>query len=97
MRNKTKVHKTDTKGEFWDRAQLPTDIILGEAVATVFENRRIQIQNVKGMIECTPEKIRLLTKRNRLEVVGSGLNVKEYSKEEIVIKGNIEQIIYLEK
>lgn len=80
-----------------DHLNLPTDVIMGEAVTTIFENRRMQIQNVKGMVECTSEKIRLLTKKNRMEIIGKNLNIFEYSKEEIIIKGYIEQIIYLEK
>lgn len=97
MRKKIKSHKTNVKGEFWDNVQMPSDILLGEAIAMISENRRMQIQNVRGMVECTPEKIRLITKKNRIDVIGKHLDVREYSKEEIIIKGLIEQIIYLEK
>ena len=85
------------KEDFFDKINLPTDVMVGEALVMIYENRKIQIQNVKGMIECTAEKVTLLTKKNKMEVRGKRLEVNEYSKEEIIIKGIIEQICYLEK
>ena len=97
MRKKSNYAKTKAKGEFFDKVQLPSDIVLGEAIAMMHENRRLQIQNVKGMVECTSNKIRLITKKNRIDVTGIHLEILEYSKEEIIIIGCIEQILYLEK
>lgn len=97
MSNRKNTPRKNRKEDFFDKLHLPTDVMVGEAVAMVFENRKIQIQNVKGMIECTSEKVVLLSKRNKMEICGKRLEVNEYSKEEIIVKGNIEQIIYLEK
>lgn len=85
------------RGKVSDRLQFPSDILLGEAILMMCENRRIQVQNVKGMVECTPDRVRLLTKKNRIEVIGKNLDVKEYSKDEILIQGWIQQVVYLEK
>lgn len=97
MKKKSALSGMRIRGEFWDNVQMPSDVLLGEAIMMISENRILQIQNVKGMVECSEESIRLITKKNRINIIGKKLDIREYSKEEIVIKGEIEQIIYLEK
>lgn len=97
MRKRNRLYKHHPKETFFDTVNMPTDVIIGEAVLMLHENRRLQIQNVKGIIDCTSEHIRIITKKHRIEILGQALQVYEYSKEELLIEGNIEQIIYLEK
>jgi len=98
MERKNKNQQVQKKrANFFDNIEFPTDIMLGDSIMMMCENRSLQLQNVKGMIECKEDKIRLLTRKNRIDILGKNLNVKEYSKDEILIKGYIEQILYLEK
>lgn len=77
--------------------QLPTDVMLGAAILTLSDNRILKVENLKGILSCDPELIRLLCKRFRIEIIGQDMILHAYSKDEIIITGRIESIQYISR
>lgn len=77
-----------------DRLQLPTDILLGAAILTLSDNRILKIENVRGILESEETRVRILTRHFRITILGEGLCVVRYSREEVEITGYIEQLQY---
>lgn len=78
-----------------DDLQLPTDILLGAAILTLSDNRILKVENLKGILACEPNYIRLLCKHFRITITGEGLIIHSYSKEEVVITGRVHEIHYV--
>ncbi len=83
------------KERITDELQLPTDVILGAAILTLSDNRILKVENLKGIISCEEKLIRLLCKRFRIDIIGEGMEVKAYSKDEVMIIGRIHEIHYV--
>ena len=74
--------------------KLPKDTMLGASIVTLTRNREAFIENYKGILEYTNEKIRLQTKGCQVEVCGKCLLVEYYTNDEMKITGSIHQIVY---
>lgn len=74
--------------------ELPKDIVYGAVIVTVTGKSDAIIENYKGIIEYTGEKIRLQTKSCQVEIRGTHLIIEYYTNEEMKITGTIREIIY---
>lgn len=72
--------------------ELPKDIILDIPKITMLGNLQIYIENHKGIIEYTNNRIRISTKSGALRIIGKNLLLKNIVLEEIVIVGEIQQV-----
>ncbi|GHU44888.1 sporulation protein YqfC [Clostridia bacterium] len=82
---------------FADALSLPKDIIYGAVLVTAKGQTEILIENYKGIIEYTSEKIKIQTKTCKLSVCGKNLLIEYYTNEEMKIVGIIGEIIYDER
>jgi len=69
--------------------ELPKDIILDLPRITVLGNLELRIENHKGIIEYSNEKIRIKIKNGILKLIGTNLLIKTIISEEIIVTGNI--------
>lgn len=74
--------------------ELPRDIMYGAVIITVTGKSEALIENYKGIIEYTCEKIRIQTKNCLVEVRGKRLLIEYYTNDEMKITGCIHEIIY---
>lgn len=82
------------KANIVESLELPKDIMYGAVIVTVTGQREVLIENYKGIIECTSEKIRLQTKGCQVEIRGKGLLIEYYTNDEMKITGFVFEIIY---
>ncbi|MCI8373518.1 MAG: sporulation protein [Lachnospiraceae bacterium] len=82
------------KEKIVEKLMLPKDLMLGAAVVTVTGQTEVYIENYRGIIEYTAERIRLQTKTCSIEITGSSLNVGYYTNDEMKITGRISSINY---
>lgn len=75
--------------------QLPQDILCGEVRITITGNREILIENYKGLLECTNNKILIQAKNHKLLLEGKALNIDYYTNEDMKISGRILSVKYL--
>ena len=89
---KTKVNQV--KSNIVESLELPRDIMYGAVIITAMGRSQVLVENYKGIIEYTREKIRLQTKNCQVTVQGKQLVVEYYTNEEMKITGFIQGISY---
>lgn len=85
---------TQVKSNIVESLELPRDIMYGAVIITAMGRGQVLIENYKGIIDYTREKIRLQTKNCQVSIVGQRLVVEYYTNEEMKITGYIEGILY---
>ena len=74
--------------------ELPKEIVLDLPRISMIGNEELLVENYKGIIEYTPELLRLHTKMGILFVEGKNLCLKQITQDQINIAGCILQIKY---
>ncbi len=77
-----------------EKLKLPKDLVMGAAVLTVTGRSEAYIENYRGIIEYTEEKIRLQTKTCQIMLIGTKLHIDYYTEDEMKISGQIGEIHY---
>lgn len=77
------------KNLFVQKLDLPKEIVSGCTLISLFNNDELLIENHKGLIDYNNSQIIIITDNNRIVVSGQALNIKEFSKDDILIKGQI--------
>ncbi|MCD8098176.1 MAG: YabP/YqfC family sporulation protein [Lachnospiraceae bacterium] len=77
-----------------ERFRLPKDLVMGAAVLTVTGRSEAYVENYRGIIEYTEERIRLQTKTCQMTLCGEGLHIDYYMEDEMKISGRIGEIRY---
>ncbi len=86
--------KENVKSNIVESLELPIDIMYGAVIITAMGRNQVLVENYKGIIEYTQEKIRLQTKTCQVAIQGKGLIVEYYTNEEMKITGYIQGILY---
>ncbi|MCI8707194.1 YabP/YqfC family sporulation protein [Lachnospiraceae bacterium JLR.KK009] len=96
QKNQSKLSKVkeNVKSNLVESLELPMDIMYGAVIITAMGRNQILVENYKGIIEYTQEKIRLQTKTCQVTIQGKRLIVEYYTNEEMKITGYIQGIIY---
>ena len=96
QKNQSKLSKVkeNVKSNLVESLELPMDIMYGAVIITAMGRNQILVENYKGIIEYTQEKIRLQTKSFQVTIQGKRLIVEYYTNEEMKITGYIQGIIY---
>lgn len=87
--------KDKFKKTFATAFELPKEIILNLPLITLTGNEQLYIENYKGVIEYTNEKVRLKTNCGVLKIEGKNLVLKEITTENIEVTGVIRKFEYL--
>lgn len=82
------------KSNIMESLELPGDLMYGTVIVTVTGNREALVENYKGILEYTCEKIRIETKHCRVQICGRHLQIRYYTNDEMKITGFIERIVY---
>ncbi len=82
------------KSNIVESLELPKDILYGAVILTATGRSEVLIENYRGIIEYTCEKIRLQTKTCQVEVRGKRLLIEYYTNDEMKVTGMIQAIIY---
>lgn len=92
---KTPVKEMGRKEKIVDSLGLPKDTLLGASIVTITGNRDLWIENYRGILEYTTERITLQGKNCRISVEGCRLSIDYYTNEDMRITGCIEKVSYL--
>ena len=82
------------KSNIVESLELPRDIMYGAVIITAMGRNQVLVENYKGIIEYTREKIRLQTKNCQVTVQGKQLVVEYYTNEEMKVTEFIQGISY---
>ncbi len=83
MDKKKKPRLKQVKSNIVESLELPRDIMYGAVIITAMGRNQVLIENYKGIIEYTQEKIRLQTRHCQVTVQGKQLVIEYYTNEEM--------------
>jgi len=76
--------------------ELPKELVMGLPRITMLGDIQIIVENHRGIIEYTTEKVRIGTSIGELHVIGSDLALRTIFPEEIAVDGKIRSIALVE-
>ncbi len=74
--------------------ELPKDLMYGAVLITATGRKELLVENYRGILEYSPECIRLQAKDCRVCISGKLLYIQYYTNEEMKISGIIKSIQY---
>lgn len=78
-----------------ERLELPKDLIFGEILVHITGQSEIEIENYKGIICYSRERIRLSIPNGQMEITGHSLQIDSYRTDFMKISGKICQVRYI--
>ncbi|QQK75822.1 sporulation protein YqfC [Salicibibacter cibarius] len=84
------INKWLTKG-----MEVPADVTMGVPRVTLIGHLHVYIENHRGILSFTPQRILVRLSEGQLEVTGQDLFIKAILPEELVLEGTIEQVTHL--
>jgi len=85
----------DMKSMVSELFELPKEITLNLPKITMIGNNQMLVENHKGIIEYTPERIRVNSTIGVIRMEGKKLNLRNIAAEDIMISGEIASIEFL--
>ena len=78
-----------------EKLELPQDIVLGVPILTMQGNTELLIENHRDLLQYDTDEIRVRTKTFTVQIEGKELNIQEYRKDLLIIRGRIERMQFL--
>lgn len=69
-----------------------SDSISGDTLVEIVSDKRVLIENHKGIVGYEADSIVVRSKQGRLHISGKTLTIRELSKSKLIIRGKIEKI-----
>ncbi|WP_069649329.1 sporulation protein YqfC [Caloranaerobacter ferrireducens] len=85
----------DIKSTISEILELPKDIVLDLPKITLIGNLQIYIENHKGIIEYSKQRIRINTNIGILRIIGKDLTIRTIVTEEVIVVGEIEIVEFV--
>jgi len=86
--------KRDALPALADRLELPEDALTGAGKLSVTAGRRALIENHKGILEYSPERIAVSFGRESLSLYGQELRIVAMNRRELLIAGKLREIAW---
>lgn len=84
-----RAHRQHLQKKLANLLEIPDDIVLDLPRITLLGNMQLLIENHKGIVEYTGERVRIRLNREELLIAGKGLALGNLQAEELVIEGEI--------
>ena len=68
---------------------IPLDVVPGEPMVTITGRQKVYIENYHRIVSFQEEEIKLQAKTCRILVQGKGLRIEYYTKDDMMIQGQI--------
>ncbi|PLR85900.1 sporulation protein YqfC [Bacillus canaveralius] len=78
------------------KMDLPQDVMLDLPRITMIGQLHIYIENHRGLLTFTDKEIRLLLEKGQLLIKGNHFVIKTILPEEILVEGQIDQVMYIQ-
>lgn len=77
-----------------ENLKLPKDLLTGDVNVRIMGKREVFIENYRYIIEYSEAVLKLQCKNTKLKIKGNKLVIEYYSKDEMLVKGMIDEICY---
>ena len=81
-------------GDLAERLALPGEALGGELCLSAVGNRRLLIENHRGVLAYTEEEIRVGSERGQLVLRGGGLHLSAMDRSELLVAGRLQSIAW---
>ncbi|MGI6539027.1 MAG: sporulation protein YqfC [Caldicoprobacterales bacterium] len=92
MRRKKLESMKSNLSEIFD---LPKDIMLNLPRISMIGNNQMMVENHKGIIEYTPQRIRVNSSIGVIRIQGKDMQLKNIASDDIMITGEIKMLEYI--
>jgi len=89
------VNKSSMKSRIADSLELPKEVTLNIPIIKIMGRNDINIENHKGIVEYSNEILRINSEIGIIKIIGKNLYIKEISKEEIFITGDMSLVEFI--
>ncbi len=86
--------KKEKKEKIFGKIYEKRDSHLNAPIITAIGRSELFLENYKGILECTEEIIKINTSVGTINIMGTSLWVKEFSKDSLKIFGKFENICF---
>ncbi len=86
----------DIKKKIGAMMELPKEIMLNLPLISMIGNEEVMIENYKGIIEYTDERVRISTTAGIFRIEGKSLCLKQITSENIAVTGSIVKLEYIQ-
>lgn len=86
--------KRKVKRQFSEFLELPGDVMLDLPKIILVGNIQLFIENHRGIIEYTPELVRVSVGEGIVEVTGAGLMLRNILPDELCVEGTIKSLSF---
>lgn len=93
-KNRRNIPKTNRVSYLSDRLRIPPEVLGGDCRITIAGNEWMWIEKYQGIFKYTRNSLTLLGKRGKIKIEGTDLKMDYYTKEDLVIRGNIISVRY---
>ncbi|BAF59069.1 hypothetical protein PTH_0888 [Pelotomaculum thermopropionicum SI] len=87
--------KKKVKRQFSDFLEIPGDVVLDMPRITLVGNIQLLVENHRGIIEYTPEGVRISVGEGELAVTGENLALRNIIPDELCIEGVIRTLSFI--
>ena len=94
-RKPLKKDKTNLKKELSAAFEIPGEVVLDMPLITMKGKEEVVIENYKGIIEYSTEKIRISTTAGIYKLTGEGMLIKCLDSDNVIITGRINSTEFL--
>lgn len=88
-------YKQGIKKAITGMLELPSEIVFNLPLISIVGNEEMLIENYKGVIEYSDDRIRINTSCGIMKIEGKALVLKQVTSENIKVKGTITRFEYL--
>lgn len=89
------IKKSNIKSRISDTLELPKEVTLNIPVLKITGKNDLFIENHKGIVEYSKEILRINSEIGIIKISGRDLLIKEISREEILIAGDVNTIEFI--
>ena len=89
------LHKTKkVQDQFASFLEIPQDALMDLPRITIIGNKQLYLENHRGIIEYTPQRIRVSVAEGQLEISGEDFSLKNIKADEIAVEGKIHGVVF---
>ena len=90
-----KERMVEMKEVFTKKLLIPSDVVSGDMLITLTENKEALIENYKGLVTYESNCIVIRGKHTTLRLTGEHLNIKYFTNDDMQIEGCIQCMEYI--
>lgn len=87
--------KRKVKQQFSEILEIPGDVMLDLPKIVLVGNLQVFLENHRGIMEYTPESVRVAVGEGEVEITGEKLQLRNILPEELCVEGQIKSVSFI--